>query len=157
MIRMPPGSSTCCGPCCATSAEANIPTVLLSIGTITLLLLIGKFAPLVPGPLVVVVLGIALAAFGGLPSMGVVLIPEVPQEFRCRPARRSTTSDNSSRRAGYRDGRSWKRSQSHAAFAGPRNLRSMPTASCPPTALPRLVSFVLPHIAAGRVGSPRPG
>ncbi|WP_051288790.1 SulP family inorganic anion transporter [Mycobacterium sp. URHD0025] len=59
--------------------QLNIPTVLLSIVTITLLLLIGKFAPLVPGPLVVVVLGIVLAAFGGLPSMGVALIPEVPQ------------------------------------------------------------------------------
>ncbi|WP_234706186.1 SulP family inorganic anion transporter [Mycolicibacterium setense] len=59
--------------------DANLPTVLLSIVTITLLLLIGKLAPLVPGPLVVVALGIALAAFGGLPSMGVELIPEVPR------------------------------------------------------------------------------
>lgn len=59
--------------------HANIPTVLLSVVTITLLLLIGRFAPLVPGPLIVVALGIGLAAFGGLPSMGVVLIPEVPQ------------------------------------------------------------------------------
>jgi sulfate permease, SulP family len=59
--------------------KANVPTVLLSIVTITMLLLIGKFAPLVPGPLVVVVLGIVLAVFGGLPSMGVALIPEVPQ------------------------------------------------------------------------------
>lgn len=77
--------------------QVNIPTVLLSIVTITLLLLIGKFAPLVPGPLVVVVLGIVLAAFGGLPSMGVALIPEVPQEFRCRHCPPSTMSDNSSR------------------------------------------------------------
>ncbi|MEW2478917.1 SulP family inorganic anion transporter [Mycobacterium sp. NPDC049093] len=58
--------------------QANLPTVLLAVVTITVLLLIGKFAPLVPGPLIVVALGIALAAFGGLPSMGVALIPEVP-------------------------------------------------------------------------------
>ncbi|WP_237164551.1 SulP family inorganic anion transporter [Mycolicibacterium peregrinum] len=58
--------------------QANVPTVLLAVVTITVLLLIGKFAPLVPGPLVVVALGIVLAAFGGLPSMGVALIPEVP-------------------------------------------------------------------------------
>ncbi len=59
--------------------DANLVTVAVSIVSVTLLLLIGRFAPLVPGPLVVVVLGIGLAAFGGLPSMGVALIPEVPQ------------------------------------------------------------------------------
>lgn len=59
--------------------DVNLPTVFLSIVTITVLLLIGKFAPLIPGPLVVVALGIVLAAFGGLPSMGVAVIPAVPQ------------------------------------------------------------------------------
>ncbi|OBJ98638.1 sulfate transporter [Mycolicibacterium fortuitum] len=59
--------------------HANVPTVLLAIVSVTVLLLIGKFAPLVPGPLIVVALGIVLATFGGLPSMGVALIPQVPQ------------------------------------------------------------------------------
>lgn len=57
---------------------ANVATVLLSLGSITLLVLLAKFAPRIPAPLIVVALGIALAAFGGLPGMGVELIPRVP-------------------------------------------------------------------------------
>lgn len=57
---------------------ANGATVALSVGSIALLVLLTKFAPRVPGPLIVVALGIALAAFGGLPEMGVELIPQVP-------------------------------------------------------------------------------
>ncbi|MEJ1087988.1 SulP family inorganic anion transporter [Microbacterium sp. Mu-80] len=57
----------------------NLPTVLLSIGSIAVLVLLRRFAPAVPGPLIVVVAGIALIAFTGLPDRGVALIEPVPQ------------------------------------------------------------------------------
>ncbi|RDH78120.1 sulfate transporter [Mycolicibacterium moriokaense] len=59
--------------------RANVATVVLSLVSIAILLLIAKLLPAVPGPLVVVALGIALAAYGGLTDHGVKLIPEVPR------------------------------------------------------------------------------
>jgi MFS superfamily sulfate permease-like transporter len=58
--------------------QVNVPTLLLSLGTIAALLLLRRFAARVPGQLVVVVIGIILGAFTGLPSLGVTLIPHVP-------------------------------------------------------------------------------
>ncbi len=59
--------------------HANVPTVLLSVGSIVVLLLLGRFFPRVPGQLIVVVVGIALAAFTGIAEAGVRLIAPVPQ------------------------------------------------------------------------------
>jgi MFS superfamily sulfate permease-like transporter len=59
--------------------HAHAVTILLSVASVAILLAISRFWPAVPGPLVVVVLGIALATAGGLESMGVTLIPTVPQ------------------------------------------------------------------------------
>ncbi len=59
--------------------HANVATVVLSIASIAILLLIARFLPVVPGPLVVVALGIGLAAYGELTARGVRLIPEVPE------------------------------------------------------------------------------
>jgi sulfate permease, SulP family len=58
--------------------NANLATVLLSVGSIALLLLLGRFAPRVPGQLVVVIVGILLAAYGGIVHAGVQLIAPVP-------------------------------------------------------------------------------
>ncbi len=57
----------------------NLPTIVLSAGSIVALYLGRRFVPRVPGPLVVVAVGILLAAPGWLPSVGVALIPPVPQ------------------------------------------------------------------------------
>ncbi|PJJ65031.1 SulP family inorganic anion transporter [Compostimonas suwonensis] len=59
--------------------RANLATVLLSVSSIAVLLLVKRFAPRVPGPLIVVVGGILLAAFSGLTDAGVALIAPVPQ------------------------------------------------------------------------------
>ncbi len=59
--------------------QANVPTVILSIASIGVLLLVGRFAPRVPGQLIVVVGGILLAAFTGITDAGVRLIPPVPE------------------------------------------------------------------------------
>lgn len=59
--------------------QANVVTATLGLGSVVILLVMSRFLPSVPGPLVVVALGIGLAAFAGLASHGVALIPEVPQ------------------------------------------------------------------------------
>ena len=56
-------------------------TVLLSVGSIAALVLLKRFAPRVPGPLVVVAAGILLVAFSGIEDAGVDLIAPVPQGF----------------------------------------------------------------------------
>ena len=53
------------------------PTVALSAGSIATILLLRRFAPRVPGALVVVVAGILLVAFAGLDDAGVDLIDPV--------------------------------------------------------------------------------
>ncbi|WP_345763332.1 SulP family inorganic anion transporter [Diaminobutyricibacter sp. McL0608] len=59
--------------------EANLATVLLSVASIAVLVLFGRFAPRVPGQLIVVVGGILLAAYTGITDAGVRLIPPVPE------------------------------------------------------------------------------
>ncbi|MFC4138006.1 MULTISPECIES: SulP family inorganic anion transporter [unclassified Microbacterium] len=59
----------------------NLTTGLLSIGSIAVLVLLKRFLPRVPAPLIVVAAGILLAAFAGLKDAGVELIAPVPQGF----------------------------------------------------------------------------
>jgi sulfate permease, SulP family len=58
--------------------QAVPATVIISLVTITGLLVLKRWAPRFPGPLLAVALGIALAAFSGIAERGVALIPEVP-------------------------------------------------------------------------------
>ena len=58
--------------------DANGATALLSIGTITVLLVLAKLAPTVPGPLVAVAGGILLVALFGIDDEGVARIAAVP-------------------------------------------------------------------------------
>ncbi|MBP3978051.1 SulP family inorganic anion transporter [Microbacterium sp. BLY] len=57
--------------------SVNVPTVFLSAGSITILLLLKRFAPRVPGALVVVAAGILLVGVGGVDDLGVDLIAPV--------------------------------------------------------------------------------
>ena len=57
----------------------NVPTLILSACSIAVLLLVKRFAPRVPGPLIVVAGGILLVAFAGLTDAGVEVIAAVPQ------------------------------------------------------------------------------
>lgn len=57
---------------------AHPATVALGVGSIALLLAIRRWAPRVPGPLVVVVLGIAAAQALGLAARGVAVIGPIP-------------------------------------------------------------------------------
>ncbi|GAA1495039.1 SulP family inorganic anion transporter [Paeniglutamicibacter kerguelensis] len=59
--------------------QLNGATFALSAGSIATLFLLKRFAPRVPGPLVVVAAGILLVAFTGLRDAGVQLIDKVPQ------------------------------------------------------------------------------
>ena len=61
--------------------SANWPTIALSAGSILVLVLLQRFAPRIPGTLVVVLGGILLAAFTGLTGAGVALIDPVPSGF----------------------------------------------------------------------------
>ncbi|MFB7249699.1 SulP family inorganic anion transporter [Microbacterium sp. NPDC056234] len=61
--------------------SVNGPTVALSAGSIVVLVVLQRFAPRVPGTLIVVAAGILLAAFTGLTSLGVALIDPVPSGF----------------------------------------------------------------------------
>ncbi|MET0974798.1 MAG: SulP family inorganic anion transporter [Leifsonia sp.] len=57
---------------------ANPPTIVLSAVSIAVLLVLKRFAPRVPGPLIVVIGGILLVAFTNVTDAGVELIAEVP-------------------------------------------------------------------------------
>ena len=57
----------------------NVPTLVLSVCSIAVLLGLKRFAPRVPGPLIVVAAGILLIAFTGLQAAGVSVIAPVPQ------------------------------------------------------------------------------
>ena len=59
--------------------DAHVVTVGLTVVSIAILIFMGYATPRIPGPLVIAALGIVAAAFGGLASMGVKLIPAVPQ------------------------------------------------------------------------------
>jgi SulP family sulfate permease len=59
--------------------DAHVVTVGLTVVSIAILIFMGYATPRIPGPLVIAALGIVAAAFGGLSSMGVKLIPAVPQ------------------------------------------------------------------------------
>lgn len=61
--------------------NASLVTVAVSIVCLAVLLLLTKFAPRVPGPLVVIAVGIAVSAAVLFPSHGVALIPAVPSGF----------------------------------------------------------------------------
>ncbi|MEV7963807.1 SulP family inorganic anion transporter [Oerskovia paurometabola] len=58
--------------------EAVPATVALSVGSVAVLLLLGRVAPRLPAPLVVVAVGIALVAFAGLADRGVEVIEPIP-------------------------------------------------------------------------------
>lgn len=62
----------------STLDEAVPATVVISLVTLVGLLVLRRVAPKVPGPLLAVAGGIALAAFSGITDRGVELIPEVP-------------------------------------------------------------------------------
>ena len=61
--------------------HANVPTIVLSVASITALFLFKRFLPRLPGPLVVVAAGIILAAPGWLEELGVQPIAPVPRTF----------------------------------------------------------------------------
>ncbi len=61
--------------------SANLPTVVLSVVSILVLVLLKRFAPRVPGALLVVAAGILLVAFTDLADRGVDLIAPVPSGF----------------------------------------------------------------------------
>lgn len=60
-------------------SSLNVPTLVLSASSIAVLVLLKRFAPRVPGPLIVVAAGILLVAFAGLQDAGVEVIAPVPQ------------------------------------------------------------------------------
>ncbi len=60
-------------------AEINLPTMLLGMGAILVLLAIKRINKRIPGPLIVVLLGIPLVYFGDLAEEGVKIVREVPQ------------------------------------------------------------------------------
>ena len=58
--------------------DISVVTLVFSLATILVLLAINRFAPRVPGPLVVVVLGILVVAVGSLGDHGLTLVAPVP-------------------------------------------------------------------------------
>lgn len=62
----------------AAASSINLPTVALSVGSLIVLLVLKRFAPRIPGTLVVVVGGIILVALADLDERGVALIDPVP-------------------------------------------------------------------------------
>ncbi|MHC9045039.1 SulP family inorganic anion transporter [Microbacterium saperdae] len=60
---------------------ANVPTILLSLGSIAVLLVFKRVAPRIPGTLIVVVAGIVLVGLFGIDRFGVDLIQPVPSGF----------------------------------------------------------------------------
>jgi high affinity sulfate transporter 1 len=67
------------GPVLRHLGDADTATVLLSAGTVAVLLGLGRVLPTVPAALVAVAGGIALVALFGLDEHGVALVPEVPR------------------------------------------------------------------------------
>jgi sulfate permease, SulP family len=61
--------------------DAVVPTILLSVASILVLVLLGRFAPRVPATLIVVVGGILLVWLAHIDRAGVALIAPVPSGF----------------------------------------------------------------------------
>jgi SulP family sulfate permease len=60
------------------ASDINMPTLLLGIGAIALLIGLKKVSKKIPGALVVVVAGMLIVYFGGLPEMGVKIVKDIP-------------------------------------------------------------------------------
>lgn len=58
--------------------ETHLPTIIVGGSTLSVLLLLARIAPKVPGPLLAVVLGIAASALFGFAEHGVRLLGEIP-------------------------------------------------------------------------------
>lgn len=58
--------------------DANAATVLLSVGTIAGLVVLRRFPPKVPGPLLALAAGISLVAYTNIEAHGLAVIPKVP-------------------------------------------------------------------------------
>ena len=58
--------------------QSHGPTLALAVGTIVLMVAIGRFAPRIPGPLVAVAAGIAASGLLHLPSLGVETAGNIP-------------------------------------------------------------------------------
>jgi SulP family sulfate permease len=58
--------------------DINLPTIAIGLGSIIILFLIKKIKKRLPGPLIVVVLGMVLVYFVGLHQQGVKIIKDVP-------------------------------------------------------------------------------
>jgi sulfate permease, SulP family len=61
--------------------KASLVTVAVSVVCLVVLLLLTRFAPRVPGPLMVIAVGIAVSTAVAFPAHGVALIPTVPSGF----------------------------------------------------------------------------
>jgi len=59
--------------------DVNLPTLLIGLGGIFLILLLRKIWPFLPGPLITIVIGIALVALARLDLYGVAIVGEVPE------------------------------------------------------------------------------
>ena len=66
------------GSAVARLGDIHVLTLLIGLAGIALLLALKRWAPAVPGPLVVVVLAIAAVFLGGWPEAGVRIVGEVP-------------------------------------------------------------------------------
>ena len=58
--------------------QINLPTLLLGLGGIGVVLLVKRAKTAIPGPLVVVVVGILAVWLGGLSEMGVKIVADIP-------------------------------------------------------------------------------
>ncbi|WP_042422523.1 SulP family inorganic anion transporter [Streptacidiphilus anmyonensis] len=58
--------------------EAHVPTVVFSLATLLFLLLVARFLPRLPGPLLAVVLGTAVSAAFSLGDHGIAVIGDIP-------------------------------------------------------------------------------
>ncbi|WP_099247177.1 SulP family inorganic anion transporter [Mycobacterium sp. shizuoka-1] len=61
--------------------RASLVTVAVSVVCLVVLSVLTRFAPRVPGPLVVITIGLAVSAVVAFPAHGVALIPTVPSGF----------------------------------------------------------------------------
>lgn len=62
-------------------ADIHLPTVLIGIGGILLILIFKKINKLIPGALIVTVVGIILVKIGGLNERGISIVGDIPASF----------------------------------------------------------------------------